>query len=553
MPNVIEKFRILAGALSSGKYFIIMVIFAFCVFFLGLGARDLWGGDEPRVAGISSEMTFDGKWLAPHLNGKPFLEQPPLYYWSNALSFKIFGYSSSATKLPSALAAFLGVMAVFMLVKAMKYSNLAALLSGVMLATSAQYWRYGRKCMVDMFLCAFIIIAMTAFYKLCSSDKTKNKISWYLLFILALGGAIFSKGLIGLAIPSSALFFWLLVDDIYDKRKFNFSRWIFLFSGALLCFIPVGIWLYFLYRDFGFDAFYTVTWHNNLGRFIGSHPDHKEPFYYYLLKLPEQLQPWTVLLPFAVIFHFIRAKKEKTANSWFMLCWLLIPYLMLSIAAGKRQVYVLPLYAAEAIMIGTMLAMCLEGRVKLPWKINYPLIAKIFAIALTAALGVGGIVFAGIVFYCHETFVALFFPAVMLLAALCSWRFMSKSKIGAVALALLVALAATYIAVDTVLFRINNAKQSYQPLFEWCRAEIDSGKKLYLYAPTERISGGAVFYLGSRMPGLSLSAQTIEANAIVLTEDSNLEKLKDHGYVTLKFFEIKKDKYYLLKHEGGAK
>ena len=99
-------------------------------------------------------------------------------------------------------------------------------------------------------------------------------------------------------------------------------------------------------------------------------------FYYYLMKLPEQLQPWTILLPFAVIYawlkfwHEERGSKTSSYPYLYMLCWLIIPYLLLTTSAGKRQVYILPLYAAEALMIGFMIANFLEGKLQLPAKLN---------------------------------------------------------------------------------------------------------------------------------------------------------------------------------------
>lgn len=55
--------------------------------FVGIFDHDLWGPDEPRVAETGREFLDAGNSLAvPRLNREPFLEQPPLYYWTLALS-----------------------------------------------------------------------------------------------------------------------------------------------------------------------------------------------------------------------------------------------------------------------------------------------------------------------------------------------------------------------------------------------------------------------------------------------------------------------------------
>ncbi|MCK4981443.1 MAG: glycosyltransferase family 39 protein, partial [Victivallaceae bacterium] len=412
-------------------------------------SRHLAGGDEPRVAGIAAETFINGNWIEPKLNNKPFLEKPPLYFWADALSMQVFGRNAFAAKLPSAVAAFLGVLSLFALARGLGMSGFGALLSVVFLSTAAQYWNYGRKCMIDIFLAVFIAFAMWAFWELCQSKKAKNTSLCFIFFALMLGGAIFSKGLIGLAIPCSALFFYLAVDDFYIEKKFNLRRWIYLFIGAALSFIPISLWIWALYEKSGYDAVHTVVWTNNFGRFTGSHAEHVEPFYYYAPKLFEQLQPWTILLPFALWFNIRKVWREKDNKALFMLCWLIIPYLLLMVSAGKRQVYVLPLYAAEILLIANMLDQIYRDKFKLPAKWDYVnLITKILVVVFTVALIIGGIVFSK--FADQKQYWTLnIAPALMFTCGILILYFMRRKQVGKICLALLIGLAATYISVDT--------------------------------------------------------------------------------------------------------
>ena len=61
--------------------------------FLGL-ARGLWTPDEPREAGISREMA-ERPGVIPTLNGRPFIEKPPLYYWLTGAALRIAGAPSA--------------------------------------------------------------------------------------------------------------------------------------------------------------------------------------------------------------------------------------------------------------------------------------------------------------------------------------------------------------------------------------------------------------------------------------------------------------------------
>ena len=51
----------------------------------------------PRVAAVSRDMLREGNWLVPRLNGQPFLEEPPLFYWLQAASYRIGGVPSAVT------------------------------------------------------------------------------------------------------------------------------------------------------------------------------------------------------------------------------------------------------------------------------------------------------------------------------------------------------------------------------------------------------------------------------------------------------------------------
>jgi len=548
MTTMVNKFKELIPSISSRRYFILAALFAFAVFFIGLGSRHLGGGDEPRVAGIAAETFINGNWVEPKLNNNPFLEKPPLYFWADALSMQIFGRNAFAAKLPSAVAAFLGVLSLFALARGLGMSGFGALLSVVFLSTAAQYWNYGRKCMIDIFLAVFIAFAMWAFWELCQSKKAKNISLWFIFFALMLGGAIFSKGLIGLAIPCSALFFYLAVDDFYIEKKFNLKRWIYLFIGAALSFIPVALWILALYEKSGYDAVHTVVWTNNFGRFSGEHKQHIEGFWYYAPKLFEQLQPWTILLPFALWFNIRKVWREKDNKALFMLCWLIIPYLLLMVSAGKRQVYVLPLYAAEILLIANMLDQIYRDKFKLPAKWDYVnLLTKILGLVFCAGLLIGSIVFIIIATAGKLDWTAYIAPALMLFCGLWVFIGIRRKQISKIILGLLAGLAMTYVSIDTAARPIKNHK-SYNRLFKYCEKEIKNGKVLYLYKPIERESGAASFYIGSWCPNFYFKTTKITPNMLVVLNKMHSEPFLKAGFKMQKEFNLKR-KYWIMKHD----
>src|SRR5574340_104132 len=60
--------------------------------------------DEGRYAEIPREMLATGDFVIPHQNGLVYLEKPPLAYWLVAGSFRVFGETEGAARLPGKVA-----------------------------------------------------------------------------------------------------------------------------------------------------------------------------------------------------------------------------------------------------------------------------------------------------------------------------------------------------------------------------------------------------------------------------------------------------------------
>src|SRR6516165_2127320 len=64
----------------------------------------LFEPDEGRYAQIPREMLEAGEWIVPTLQGQPYLDKPPLFYWLVMLGYAGFGYHDWAARLIPALA-----------------------------------------------------------------------------------------------------------------------------------------------------------------------------------------------------------------------------------------------------------------------------------------------------------------------------------------------------------------------------------------------------------------------------------------------------------------
>src|SRR5207248_6658485 len=91
------------------------ILFLACVLFhtIGTWSVPLIDRDEPRFAEASREMIERGDYIVPHFNNQLRLDKPPLAYWAQIASYKIFGENDFAARFPSAVAAALVALSIF--------------------------------------------------------------------------------------------------------------------------------------------------------------------------------------------------------------------------------------------------------------------------------------------------------------------------------------------------------------------------------------------------------------------------------------------------------
>jgi 4-amino-4-deoxy-L-arabinose transferase-like glycosyltransferase len=304
-----------------------------CVSLVGIFDHGLWTPDEPRDAEISREIA-EGDWLVPTLNRRPHLEKPPLYFWTVAASYKLFGVSAWAARIPSILFAW-GTLAFTFLLARRIFGRDAAWLAALVLGTTIMFLDISHKCAVDIGL---VFFTTGTFYFLHRAWGSERKLPLYLAaYAMCLGG-FFCKGLIGVAIPAVGYAGFLLWDR--NPREFLRAQpWL----AAMIVGGGAAAWLLSLPPELR-DVFLID---NHLGRFTGHNytGGHARPFYYYGPGSLYAFSPWTLALIPALPWAF-RNNQNK-----YLLLWLFGGLLLLTIATTKREIYLLPMCPAAAILV----------------------------------------------------------------------------------------------------------------------------------------------------------------------------------------------------------
>jgi 4-amino-4-deoxy-L-arabinose transferase-like glycosyltransferase len=83
---------------------LLLLFFAFLALYAaGDWALPLVDRDEPRFAEASREMLERGDFIVPYFNNQVRFDKPPLIYWLEDASYKLFGENEFAARLPSGL------------------------------------------------------------------------------------------------------------------------------------------------------------------------------------------------------------------------------------------------------------------------------------------------------------------------------------------------------------------------------------------------------------------------------------------------------------------
>jgi 4-amino-4-deoxy-L-arabinose transferase-like glycosyltransferase len=326
---------------------LIVATLAVC-FFSNLGAIGFVGPDEPRYAWIARDMAETGDWVTPRLYGKPWFEKPVLYYWMAGTSFKLFGVSEAAARLPSALCALFATLALAWLAWRV-YGGETARWLLVLLPTSVGMIGFSHAAATDMPFSAMVTIAMVCAAVVLGLARNENtaivpRTPWLaqLLFGFFLGLAVLAKGPAGIILCGGAVFFWA----IFTKRWQDAFR--LLHPASILSFCATALPWYILCARRNPDFFRVFLIEHNFKRYLTPEFQHIQPFWYYGPVLLVAFLPWAIPLVWVVVAKRAGITKEGRSEHLQLLFWLGAIFCFLFFSASKSK---LPGYVLPAILL----------------------------------------------------------------------------------------------------------------------------------------------------------------------------------------------------------
>lgn len=315
--------------------------------------------DDARYAQVPAEMLASGDWTVPTLNGMHYIEKPPLWYWLAASSYRVFGVSVAAARLPLALLALLGALGAWWL-GSWLYSEAVGRRAGCATATMLLWAFLAHNMTLDLPVSVFLF-GTTAFALRAMLRPHDGRWAAPLAWACA-GLAFLSKGLISMLFPVA----WVVGLCILRPEVREGAMALLRPDGPLLAAAITLPWLFAIQKakpDF-FQVFFVEQ---HFQRFLTPKYNRGAGWWFYLAVLPAGLLPWTV--PAVAGFWKGLKKPFGDVRDFALVTWILGVAFFFSISHSKLATYVLPVVPFCAILAARHLedGLTARGRAALKW------------------------------------------------------------------------------------------------------------------------------------------------------------------------------------------
>jgi 4-amino-4-deoxy-L-arabinose transferase-like glycosyltransferase len=289
---------------------LISAIFFFIPF---LGSIHLFDWDEINFAEAAREMIVTGNYSHVQIDFHPFWEKPPLFFWLQASSMKLFGINEFAARFPNAILGVFTLITFYILGKRL-YDEKFGLIWALGYLGSLLPHIYFKSGIIDPLFNFFIFLSVIFLAKSIRETGKSKSFNYALFAGISIGLATLTKGPVGVLIACLTIFvYWMTM-----KFK-KISRWqnvlIFTISFIIIScvwFVPEmirnGFWFI---REF-------IKYQADL--FLNPVAGHSGPIYYHFIVLFLGCFPISVLaLP--VLFKKITGPADEGK---YFLKWMII-------------------------------------------------------------------------------------------------------------------------------------------------------------------------------------------------------------------------------------
>ncbi len=375
-----------------GGWYLLVPIIALAI------VREWWAPDEPRYGEIAKEAFDTHSFLVLHLCGELYPDKPPLVYWLAGLMGKLSGWSEFWMRLPSILAT-AGSAWMCLRIARRWMGEIEAAWSVPLYLGTVMVLEIGGRLQLDpiLSLCVLAAIDQLSIERESSvahdvdepmardvthTDRAGPDIvrhTWLAGMWLGIGAL--AKGPVAWIFVGFALLAWrFLPKPLRFAPRRGARAWIGL---VLLAVLPVATWAALAIHEEP-ALMQPLLFGQHIGRITEAN-QHAGPMWDHLLSMPLLLLPWTFLCVAGLVRAWRSLRARENAGLVRIAAWFVVVFVFFSIIPPKRDLYLLPIYPAAALIGASELVAALRAR-KLQGWIGWSSSLVLLVLGLTLAL-----------------------------------------------------------------------------------------------------------------------------------------------------------------------
>ena len=316
-----SKFEQLA---NNPKKSILFLFLLSAILFIGLGNTHLFDWDEINFAESAREMMASGDYLRVQINFEPFWEKPPLFFWLQVVSMKLFGVNEFAARFPNAVFGFIYLIS-FYFIGMKHFSAKFGLMWSLIFCATILPHIYFKSGIIDPVFNYFIFMSIY-FMMLVISGDHENKMRLAFIAGLFSGLSVITKGPVGFLLLGLTLLVYLIIKKFKPFPKVKFIAGFF-FGLLVIIFTWLGIEFY----NNG-TAIIQKFIEYQAELFSSDVAGHAQPFYYHFVVVFFGCFPISIL---ALPLLFKRRWNVSFDFHTWMLCLFWVVLILFSIVTTK--------------------------------------------------------------------------------------------------------------------------------------------------------------------------------------------------------------------------
>ncbi len=318
--------------------FLLLALLAALLLFPSLRRPGLAGYDDSYFAHEGKEMVRTGDWWSVRFNGDFILSHPPLFPWMEAASFKLFGVSDGAAKLPTALLGFATILLMYFLTLELTGQEWLSLLAMLVLASTQFFLKNAMHAMTDVPFTFFF--ALTVFLYL----KGLKSSAYLVLLGLPLAAALSTRSVVGF------LALGIIVAHLVLTKRYRFLLSPWLICGVALALGMASIWYVSQYHIHGAAFLVSHFQFLNSKLHVESKPNAWTTIFNYPMALLKYYWPWLPFLLAGFVLEVRAWKNERDPIAILLIVWVVLVVVPFSVAETRYPRYIMAVFPAFSIL-----------------------------------------------------------------------------------------------------------------------------------------------------------------------------------------------------------